>query len=151
VPRRSDGRTHKQYERYYLGIYLLALAEYDLLTYPLKVAEGESPDFILRCQSGATTGLEVTRATDQALQQWLSDSDKRHPENSTKIFSPLGYAGDQLERKRCDSAWQAIENKIAKLARYRPASRYDLFLTTLGREWEPAERFLVFSSNGRLN
>ena len=64
VPRRTEGRSKKQYERYYLGLYLLALAEHRLLRFPLKVLEGESSDFVLVGKSGEETGLEITRATD---------------------------------------------------------------------------------------
>jgi hypothetical protein len=45
VPRRTEGRSKKQYERYYLGLYLLALVDRRILRYPLKVLEGDSPDF----------------------------------------------------------------------------------------------------------
>ena len=128
VPRRTEGRTTKQYERYYLGIYLLALAEQDLLPYPLKVLEAESPDFMLIWPSGEMTSLEVTRATDQTLQQWLTRSEKEHAEGAAKMFSPLGYAGDQLEKEWCDFARLAIEKKITMLGRFRSASRYDLLL-----------------------
>jgi hypothetical protein len=100
VPGRTDGRTPKQYERYYLGIYLLALAEHDLLPYRLKVLECESPDFMLTWPSGEMTGLEVTRATDQTLQQWLSRTEREHPKGAAKMFSPLGYAFATLAHAR---------------------------------------------------
>jgi len=128
VPKRTDGRTPKQYERYYLGIYLLALAEHDLLPYPLKVLECESPDFMLTWPSGVRTGLEVTRATDQTLQQWLSRTEKEHPKGAAKMFSPLGYAGDQLEKEWCDFARGAIQKKMVMLGQYRSASRHDLLI-----------------------
>ena len=67
VPRRIEGRTPKQYERYYLGLYLLALANHRLLSYPLKVMEDERPDFVMTWKSGEATGLEVTRATDRSF------------------------------------------------------------------------------------
>ena len=52
VSRRTEGRSKKQYERYYLvflrvELYLLLLANHRLLRYPLKVLKGESPDFML--------------------------------------------------------------------------------------------------------
>jgi hypothetical protein len=128
VPRRTDERTPKQYERYYLGIYLLALADHGSLPYPLKVLECESPDFILTWPSGEMTGLEVTRATDRTPQQWLSRTEKEHPEGAARMFSPLDYAGDQLEKEWCDLARSAVENKIAMLRQYRPASHYDLLV-----------------------
>src|SRR6266446_2658519 len=47
VPRRTAGRTKKQYERYYVALYLLALADHQVFSYPLKVLEWERPDFML--------------------------------------------------------------------------------------------------------
>jgi len=128
VPRRTDGRTPKQYERYHLGIYLLALADHNLLPYPLTVVEGESPDFMLTWPSGETTGLEVTRATDQMLQQWMSQAEKKHPEGVARMFSPLGYVGDELEKEWCDFTRVAIEKKVAMVGQYTPALRYDLLV-----------------------
>jgi hypothetical protein len=80
-----------------------------LLPYPLKVLEAESPDFMLIWPSGEMTGLEATRATDQALQQWLTRREKERDEGSAKMFSPLGYAGDQLEKEWYDFVRLAIE------------------------------------------
>ncbi len=65
VPGRADGRRHYHEERYSLGLYLLALAEHEQLTYPLRIEQKESPDFMLTWPSGELTGLEVTRATEQ--------------------------------------------------------------------------------------
>lgn len=129
VPRRTDGRTPKQYEQYYLGLYLLALANHDLLSYPLEVLEDESPDFMVTWKSGETTGLEVTRATDQELQRWLTRAEKDHPKGSAMMASPLGYAGDQLEDEWCNFVREAIEKKVAKLNEYKPAARHDLLVS----------------------
>src|SRR5579875_725820 len=72
VPSRADGRKPRHEERFYLGLYLLALADHELLSYPLIVEQGrqhESPDFMLSCASGEVIGLEVTRATEQSVQR----------------------------------------------------------------------------------
>ena len=129
VPQRKNGRTPKQYERYYLGLYLLGLANHESLSYPLEVVEGESPDFVLIWKSGEMTGLEVTRATDQDLQRWLSRAEKEGPEGETILPSPFGYAGDQLENEWCDFVREAIEKKVAKLKAYRAAARHDLLIS----------------------
>lgn len=128
VPRRTDGRSHKQYERFYLGLYLLALAEHGLLSYSLKSKEGDSPDFMLAWRSGETTGLEVTRATDEELQRAMTRAEKEHSEGSVIMPSPFGYAGDQLEAEWCVLVREAIEKKVAMLSGYKPASRYDLLV-----------------------
>jgi hypothetical protein len=125
VPRRTNGRTAKQYERYYLGLYLLGLADHELLSYPIEVLEGESPDFTLTWKSGETTGLEVTRATDQELQRWLTRAGNADTER-TASFS--GYAGEQLEHGWCGFVREAIEKKVAKLRKYRDAARHDLLV-----------------------
>lgn len=129
VPRRTDGRTPKQYERYYVALYLLTLANHELLPYPLQVIEDESPDFTLTWESGEATGLEVTRATDQDLQRWISRAEKEHPEGSAIMPSPFGSAGDQLENEWCNFVREAIEKKVAKLSKYRPATRHDLLVS----------------------
>lgn len=128
VPRRTEGRTHKQYERYYLGLYLLALADHSLLSYPLNGEEGDSPDFMLTWKSGDTTGLEVTRATDEGLQRAMTRAERKHAEGSVMMASPLGYAGDQIEEEFCALVQEIVEKKIAKFPGYRPASRYDLLV-----------------------
>lgn len=128
VPRRTEGRSHKQYERFYLGLYLLALADRGLLSYSLKSKEGDSPDFILTWKSGETTGLEVTRATDEELQRAMTRAEKEHLKGPTMVASPLGYASDQLEAEWCVLVQKAIEKKVAMLSGYKPASRYDLLV-----------------------
>ncbi len=129
VPRRTEGRSHKQYERYYLGLYLLALGDHRQLAYPLKTLERDSPDFMLVWKSGETTGLEVTRATDEELQRAMTRAEKEHSEGSVIMPSPFGYAGDQLEEESCGLFRKAIEKKVAMLPGYKPASRYDLLVS----------------------
>lgn len=128
VPRRLDGRTKKQYERYYVALYLLALAHDAALSYPLKVEEGDSPDFMLTWPSGENSGLEVTRATDQELQRTMTLAEKKHPEGYAFLESPLGYL-DDLEEQACRFFREAIENKVAKLPKFRGASRHDLIVS----------------------
>lgn len=129
VPRRTEGRSKKQYERYYLGLYLLALADHGLISYPLKGQEGDSPDFLLVWKSGETTGLEVTRATDEEVQSAITRAERKHFEGSIMMPSPLGYAGDQLEEDSCGLFRKAIVKKIALLPEYKLASRYDLIVS----------------------
>ena len=76
VPRRTNGRKHYHEERFCLGLYLLALATHDLLTYPLRVEQGESPDFMLTWKSGETTGLEVKRATQASLRSATDQAER---------------------------------------------------------------------------
>jgi hypothetical protein len=129
VPRRTAGRTKKQYERYYVALYLLALADHRVLPYPLRVAEGERPDFTLTWKSDETAGLEVTRATDKELQRWITRAEREHPKGSAMMASAYGYGGDQLEEEWCVLVREAIEKKVAMLPRYRAVSRCDLLVS----------------------
>jgi hypothetical protein len=129
APRRMQRRTPKQYERYYLALYLLGLADHQLLSYPIEIAENESPDFIVTTKSAESTGLEVTRATDQDLQRSLTRAQKDHLNGGAFMPSPLGYAGDRLEDEWCNFVREAIEKKVAKFGDYSSASRCDLLIS----------------------
>jgi len=128
VPRRTEGRSKKRYERYYLGLYLLALAEHRLLRFPLKVLEGESSDFVLVGKSGEETGLEITRATDEDLQATMTRAERNLSDGPAIIASSFGYGGDQLEMEWCALVRTAVEKKVAKLSGFKPASRYDVLV-----------------------
>lgn len=141
VPRRTEGRRHYHEERYSLGLYLLALAEHGLLTYPLRVDQGESPDFMLTWPSDKVTGLEVTRATEQWLQRAMTASDKEYgrraveatasgdePEPVCIPLSQGGWVGDEAEVEWCSLVRGAIERKLAKLPNFRPVSHHDLLI-----------------------
>src|ERR1700690_2506799 len=71
VPARKR-RTKRDEERYCLALYLLALATYRKLKYPLRIEEGESPDFTITWNSGKRTGLEVTKATEMWVQREMT-------------------------------------------------------------------------------
>lgn len=128
VPRRTEGRSKKQYERYYLGVYLLALADHGVLRYPLKVLEGDSPDFMVVGKSGQESGLEVTRATDENLQAEITRAERDEPNGGAFLASPHGWVGDELERDWCALVREAVEKKLPKFVKYRPASQYDLLV-----------------------
>jgi len=144
VPARTERRRHYHEERYSLGLYLLALAEHDLLTYPLQVEQGrqhESPDFILTWSSGELTGLEVTRVTEQWLQRTMTTSEKEYgrrtvratasgekPEPVCIPLSQAGWVGDEAEIEWCSLIRRAIEQKFAKLPNFRPVSHHDVLI-----------------------
>ena len=141
MPWRTEGRKHYHEERYSLGLYLLALAEHDLLTYPLQIEQGESPDFMLTWPSGEVTGLEVTRATEPWLQRSMTLSEKEYrrreaqaaasgdtPEPVCMLLSQAGWVGDEAEVDWCLLISRSIKQKLAKLPNFRPASRHDLLI-----------------------
>lgn len=141
MPGRTEGRRHYHEERYSLGLYLLALAEHDLLPYPLRVDQGESPDFLLTWPSGESTGLEVTRATEQWLQRAMTASEKEYGRRTIEVaasgeeaepvsvpLSQAGWVGDEAEVEWCSLIRRAIEQKLTKLPNFRPVSRHDLLI-----------------------
>ena len=141
VPGRTEGRKHYHEERYSLALYLLALAEHELLNYPLRVDQEESPDFMLTWPSGELTGLEVTRATEQWLQRAMTASEKEYGRRTIEVaasreeaepvsvpLSQAGWVGDEAEVEWCLLMHKAIEQKLAKLPIFRPASRHDLLI-----------------------
>ena len=112
VRRRTEGRTPKEYERHYLGLHLLALANERRLSYPLIIEEGKSPDFLLEWSTGITTGLEVTRATDEKIQAWMTFVERAHPEGRARLASsPCGYLDGQMEEEWCGRVRETIEKK----------------------------------------
>src|SRR5208282_5092146 len=141
VPRRGNGRRHYHEERFCLGLYLLALATHEMLSYPLRVEQGESPDFILAWKSGGTTGLEVTRATEPSLQRAMTAADREfarregeaaryggEPEPVAIFPSLMGYANDQPERLFCWLIGECIEKKLDRLPNFKAASCYELLI-----------------------
>jgi hypothetical protein len=144
VPGRTQGRKHYQQERYSLGLYLLALAEHELLTYPIQVEQSrqhESPDFMLTWPSGELTGLEVTRATEQWVQRAMTASEKEHGRRTVEVaasgeeakpvcipLSNAGWVDDKAEVEWCSLIRKAIEQKLPKLPKFGPASRHDLLV-----------------------
>jgi hypothetical protein len=143
VPGRTQGREHHHEERYYLGLYLLALGTHRLLSYPFQVEQGrqhEPPDFMLTSASGEVTGLEVTKATTQWLQRAMTDDEREYlsrettaaasGEEPTPVIRSLddGLLGGEAEMKWCTLVKEAIERKLDKLPGFRSASRYDLLI-----------------------
>lgn len=141
VPPRSGGRRHHHEEQYCLGIYLLALAERGILAQPLRIEQGESPDFMLTWASGRTTGLEVTKATEPWFQiarmedereygrrEAESASLKREPAPVVRLLSAAGWAGDEAEREWCSLIRRVIERKLVSLVGYRMADSHELLI-----------------------
>ncbi len=73
VPKRTKGRTSDHRERHSLVVYLLRLAENNLLKFPLKIEKSESPDFLVLNYDGTTTALEETEATTEDYSRALTE------------------------------------------------------------------------------
>jgi hypothetical protein len=72
VPARKR-RTKRDEERYCLGLYLLALATHRKLKYPLRVEEGESPDFIITWSSGKSSRLDIIKASEMWVEREVTN------------------------------------------------------------------------------
>jgi hypothetical protein len=141
VPGRAQGRKTYHEERFNLGLYLLALADHGLLTYPLSLDQDESPDFMVTPPSGEVRGLEVTRATEPWVQRKMTENAREfanreaegavtggQAEPVTTQLSFQGWAGYSAETQWCSLFRAAIEKKLALMPKFRPAYRYDLLV-----------------------
>jgi hypothetical protein len=72
VPARKR-RTKRDEERYCLGLYLLALATHRKLKYPLRIEEGESPDFIITWSSRKSANLEIIKASEMWVESEVAN------------------------------------------------------------------------------
>jgi len=140
VPARRR-RTKRDEERYCVALYFLALATHRKLKYPIRIEEGESPDFIVTWNSGKSTGLEVTKATDMWIQREMTKADDEYerqqsaaqssgiaPEGVAIMLSTHGWAGEQAEVEWLSFIKSSVERKLPKLASFRSASRQDLLV-----------------------
>jgi hypothetical protein len=119
---------------------LRALSNAGLLTLPINISEGESPDFILLAESGETTGVEVTRATTEDSQRQNTGMAKAHrwlqPHASARggdavtiaNVSEAGWVGEEPEEEWCSLIIAALRKKTSMLPKYRPANCYDLLI-----------------------
>ncbi len=147
VPSRIDGRKHHDEERFCLGLYLRALAIHELLHFPFSVEQSEehsSPDFILRWPSGESTGLEVTRATQESHQKAMTEGEREYRRRTVEarasgiprkpVSIPLdqhGWLEGEAKAKWCSLFQTAIEEKLGKIRTsglFKPASRHDLLV-----------------------
>jgi hypothetical protein len=137
VPARRR-RSKRDEERFYLGLYLLALATHEIVTYPVIVEEDESPDFILSFAGCESIGVEATKATTQQTQISLTEIEDEYqraraasngePEPVGRLVSFEGLAGDSVEKNWVKQIRDAIERKLKKLPKFRRAARYDLLI-----------------------
>jgi len=138
VPARKR-RTKRDEERYCLALYLLALATHRKLKYPLRIEEGESPDFLVTWSSGKTTGLEVTKATNMWVQREMTKMEvefekremeaKAHGAEAEPVsltLSQHGWSGNQAEAQWLWFIQDAVKRKLSKLTKFRSTSRQDL-------------------------
>lgn len=129
-----------------------------MLNFPIKVEQGESPDFMLTWPSGERAGLEVTRATTEDLQKTLTEMDKEFLRCEAKAKAagievlplpadegvilmpravaepmciaqePLGLMGNECEPRWCGQVLKAVRRKLKKLAKFRAASYHNLLI-----------------------
>jgi hypothetical protein len=100
-----------------------------LFSCPFEVMGVSRRIFMLTLNSGEQSGLEVSRATDQDLQRWMSQMEKERPEDWAIMPSPRGYVNGHLEREWFNFVRESVERKITKLEGYFPAARHDLLIS----------------------
>ncbi|HVA79563.1 MAG TPA: hypothetical protein VNF29_01415 [Candidatus Binataceae bacterium] len=134
VPARTR-RSKRQEERYYLGLFLVALAGGESMPFSFaieEINEYKSPDFMFHAE-GERFGIEVTRATSPEFQRTKTALEKRHPEGYGLLLSIAGWANNgAAEQEWLRYVTDAILKKLPKLRNYQPAARHDLLI------WEDA-------------
>jgi hypothetical protein len=140
VPARRR-RTKRDEERYCLALYFLALATHRKLKYPIRIEEGESPDFIVTWHTGKKTGLEVTKATEPWVQRAMTNAEAEYQRRQVAaggsgeeaqpvgiMLSQRGWVGDEAESEWLSFIRRAIERKLPKLPNFGSTARHDLLV-----------------------
>jgi hypothetical protein len=172
IPDRGDGSRHYHEERYCLGLYLLALATHAKLAYPLSISQFEehvSPDFMIRWPSGESTGLEVTRATEEELQKKKTAAHKENRRRqvdaatSRAEFRPVtiplttaGWMTGEREKGWCSLFQKAVARKLRKLkgeapefhSSFKAATNYQLLVYD-DTPFIGADRAMIFPTIGQ--
>jgi hypothetical protein len=100
VPARKR-RTKRDEERYCLGLYLFALATHRKLKYPLRVEEGESPDFIITWSSGKSTGLDIVKAAEMWIEREVTNGNGK-PDRFASVRRVIESRANELTGVRRD-------------------------------------------------
>ena len=104
--RKERVRTTNDRERYCLVDYLIALADNDILQFPLEVTKGESPDFFITSKK-TVLGVELSDATSTDWQRELAETeDDPEPE-----LDGDGWVGKLPERQWVSEVFEAVEKK----------------------------------------
>jgi hypothetical protein len=131
IPARTR-RSKRAEERYALGLYLFARATYELIDFPMTVEEDmdgtRSPDFFVTEADACPVGLEVTRATTQALQRKMTRAETSAGSRVTPVDLDDGLLVRESEDLWCRQIEEAVNKKLAKFNKYRPARSYDLLV-----------------------
>lgn len=126
VPTRNEPKDQFAEEAYCLRRYLVALADAGVLTFPVIVSKGETPDFIVTCADGEAVGLEVTKATRKEFEADLTrfsrnQKTKDYPSDQVAgamVLSISGWIRDQAEKELAGYIIAAIREKTADLDSY---------------------------------
>lgn len=104
--RKEPVRTTNDRERYCLVAYMNALAEHDILQYPLEVSKGESPDFLITSEKTAL-GVELSDATSTDWQREMAET-----EDDPRIeLDGDGWVGRLAKRQWVSEVLEAVEKK----------------------------------------
>ena len=119
-----DRRSKEDKELFVFRRYAATLAAHGKWPLPCSVTMGESPDFMIAFPGGER-GLEVTEATTEAFQRWLTRSESQ-PDLCDEPDD--GSVGDIPEREWCKDVVDAIEAKVRLIHGYRPARHHDIVI-----------------------
>jgi hypothetical protein len=141
VPRRTEGRTTTDTERWTICRLLATLNQQGRLHFPLKIAHGDRPDFEL-VKGNSSTGIEITEAISQSYAACLALAEriKPHAVIEMSLFRPdsprkttqelkeiiaassltgSGWAGNSAEEEWAIFLAENISGKHLKLLNYR--------------------------------
>lgn len=93
---------------------LTTFAYNDMIKFPIKVYQSESPDFIIEYPN-AVRGLEVTEATNEEYQHWLSNVCNK---KGVYTFNEVGYFDLEPEKELSDFILERISKKESLLPKY---------------------------------
>ena len=117
IPGRHENKHNERKvkkEIYCLEKTLVTFAQNDMLKFPIKVYQSESPDFIIQYPN-AVRGLEVTEATNEEYQLWLANVCGK---TGVYTFNEVRYFDLEPEKELSDFILERISKKESLLPKY---------------------------------
>jgi len=136
VPPRTGRRDKDAEETFSLRRLILPLAWAGSLLYPLLITRDESPDFDFRWPDDSVSGLEITIATKQHLQEDWTHLDKAeetrfYPSSEGAMSlseNEAGWTGDSAAQEWATYLLAAVERKADLVPSYTRVSICDVLI-----------------------
>jgi len=138
VPRRSEGRTTEQVERYAIAYLLSTLNKKGKLSFPLSATQEDRPDFVLK-HGETIVGIEHTEAVSQneahksVLRDKFGSSDvyfishtspSDRKKNAKQLLREIeadepgdGWVGNSVEREWSEAMFHFTQTKLSKFSK----------------------------------